>query len=132
MLLTLENFRKENHFSDAQWHKRGLSPPGAGVSEYLQYIIENCALDLIKSHAKVRSERKSKRILKRWLLCLKASDYDAEQREYICEIFGKLACLSQVNLERTLSAWIYGVVISYLIGVSRILFRSQKELRTEL
>jgi hypothetical protein len=131
MLLTLEKFRKEEHFSDAKWHKRGLSPPGEGSSEYLQYIIENCAAELIKIAPKSGSERKMKQILKHWLSCLKASDYEREEQEYICEVFSKLAEIVRLNPERLLSAWMYGAIISYLIGISRLLFRSQKELRTE-
>jgi hypothetical protein len=131
MLLTLEKFRKEEHFSDAKWHKRGLSPPGPGSNEYLQYIIENCASELIKIAPKAGSERKMKQILKRWLLCLKASDYEREEQQYICEVFSKLADIIMVNPDRLLDSWMYGVTLSYVIGISRLLFRSQKELRTE-
>lgn len=131
MLSTLEKFRKEAHFSDAKWHKRGVSPPGSGSSEYLQYIVENCAAELSKIASKTVSEKKMKQILKRWLLCLKASDYEREEQEYICEVFGKLSDIAGVNPDRMLSSWLYGAVISYLIGISRMLFRSQKEWGTE-
>jgi len=131
MLLTLEKFIKEEHFSDAKWHKRGLSPPGAGSSEYLQYIVENCTADLIKIAPKEGSERKMKQILRHWLMCLKASDYEREEQDYICEVFTKLADMVRINPDRLLDSWRYGAIISYVIGISRLFFRSQKELRTE-
>ena len=91
VLEKLKIFRNLNKFSDSAWQERGLNPSATEMSNRLEKLFDECTDDLIEAVTKSFSSRQLKIILKIKLENINSSDYDTEEREFICDYFNQLS-----------------------------------------
>lgn len=124
ILENLKAFRNFNKFSNSAWEERGLNPSSNELSEKLETLFNDCTDELIKALNLNFTPKKSKDILKHSLGTLNNSDYDTEEREFICEYFDKLAKIVFIDFKDNLNSWLYGSVLNTFFKVTSF-FKSQ-------
>jgi len=118
ILENLKAFRNFNKFSNSAWEERGLNPSPNELSEKLEKLFNNCTDELIKAINLNFTPKKYKDILKHSLGSLSSSDYDTEEREFICEYFDKLAKILSIDFKDNLNGWLYGSVLNTFFKVT--------------
>jgi len=108
----LNAFRERDKFSTSAWEERGLNPSYIEMCSTLQNLFNDCADNLIEATNSDFKSRQLKSILKRWLDSVNSSDYDTEEREFICDYFDQLSKIVSVNFRDNLNSWLYGKVLS--------------------
>jgi len=124
ILENLKAFRNFNKFSNSAWEERGLNPSPNELSEKLEKLFNDCTDELIKAINLNFTPKKFKDILKYSLVSLNNSDYDTEEREFICEYFDKLAKIVFIDFKDNLNSWLYGSVLNTFFKVTSF-FKSQ-------
>jgi len=110
----LTTFRKKDKFSTSAWKERGLNPSDSEMCNRLQSLFNDCADNLIEAINSNFNPRQLKSILKNWLGSVKSSDYDTEEREFICDYFDQLSKIVSVDFKDNLNSWLYGKLFSTL------------------
>lgn len=126
----LITFKKRDKFSISAWEERGLNPSDSAICNRLQSLFNDCADNLI---AAINSDLKPialKRILKKWLHSVNRSDYDTEEREFICDCFEQLSKIVLVDFKDSLNNWLYGMVLNTLFKVVSLFRRQETVLET--
>lgn len=118
ILENLKVFRNFNKFSNSAWEERGLNPSPNELSEKLEKLFNDCTDELIKAINLNFTPKKYKDILKHSLGSLSSSDYDTEEREFICEYFDKLAKILSIDFKDNLNGWLYGSVLNTFFKVT--------------
>lgn len=117
-------FRERDKFSTSAWEERGLNPSDSEMCIRLQNLFNDCAHDLIEATNSEFKPRQLKGILKSWLDSVNSSDYDTEEREFICDYFDELSKIVSVDFKDNLNSWLYGKVLNALIKVTSF-FKAQ-------
>lgn len=123
-------FRNFNKFSDSAWNNRGLNPSDPGLCQKLELLFNECAdnlLDGIKSGA---DSKALKRILKKGLGKFNKSDYDTEEREFICDYFFQLSDIIKIDVKADLNTWLYGMAANLLFKMNSFLKGKERILET--
>ena len=118
VLEKLKIFRNLNKFSDSAWQERGFNPSANEMSNRLENFFDECTDDLIEAVTKSFSSRQLKIILKIKLENINSSDYDTEEREFICDYFNQLSNIISVDFKDNLNNWLYGNLLNTLFKVS--------------
>jgi hypothetical protein len=126
----LKAFRQKNKFSVFAWEQRGLNPSDHEISIRLQDLFNDCADNLIEAINLDFNPQQLKGILKKWLYGVDSSDYDTEEREFICEYFYQLSKIVSVDFKDNLNSWHYGKVLSTLFKVTSFFKRGDKTIET--
>ncbi len=114
----LNAFRKLDKFSTSAWEKRGLNPSDSETCNRLQNLFNDCADNLIEATNSDFKSRQLKSILKSWLDSVNSSDYDTEEREFICDYFDQLSKIVSVDFKDNLNSWLFGKVLNTLFKVT--------------
>lgn len=117
----LINFKARNKFSEREWEKRGFNPSISEVSYKLEQLFNSIADDLITAISNNVTDKLLKAILKDSLKKLKTSDFDTEEREFICEYFYELSNIIKINFKNNLDRWLYGATLSTLVNLKSLL-----------
>ncbi len=123
----LNAFRKRDKFSISAWEERGLNPSDSEMCNRLQNLFNDCADNLIEATNSDYKPRQLKSILKNWLDSVNSSDYDTEEREFICDYFDQLSKIVSVDLKDILNNWLYGKVLNTLFKVTSF-FKGQDKI----
>ncbi len=123
----LNAFRKLDKFSTSAWEKRGLNPSDSEICNRLQNLFNDCADNLIEATNSDFKPRQLKSILKSWLDSVNSSDYDTEEREFICDYFDQLSKIVSVDFKDNLNSWLYGKVLNTLFKVTSF-FKGQDKI----
>ena len=123
----LNAFRKLDKFSTSAWEKRGLNPSDSEICNRLQNLFNDCADNLIEATNSDFKPRQLKSILKSWLDSVNSSDYDTEERDFICDYFDQLSKIVSVDFKDNLNSWLYGKVLNTLFKVTSF-FKGQDKI----
>ncbi len=123
----LNAFRKLDKFSTSAWEQRGLNPSDSELCNRLQNLFNDCADNLIEATNSDFKPRQLKSILKSWLDSVNSSDYDTEEREFICDYFDQLSKMVSVDFKDNLNSWLYGKVLNTLFRVTSF-FKGQDKI----
>lgn len=126
----LSVFRKRNKFSTSAWEERGLNPSNDEMCATLQHLFNNCADNLIEAINSDFKPKQLKSILKRWLDSVNRSDYDTEEREFICDYFDQLSTIVAVDFKDNLNSWLYGNLLNKLFKLTSFLKEQNKIIET--
>ena len=126
----LNTFRKLDKFSTSAWEKRGLNPSDSEMCNRLQNLFNDCADNLIEATNSDFKPRQLKSILKSWLDSVNSSDYDTEEREFICDYFDQLSKIVSVDFKDNLNSWLYGKVLNTLFKVTSFFKGKDKIIET--
>lgn len=123
----LNAFRKLDKFSSSAWEQRGLNPSDDEMCNRLQNLLNDCADNLIEATNSDFKPRQLKSILKSCLDSVNSSDYDTEEREFICDYFDQLSKIVSVDFKDNLNSWLYGKVLNTLFKVTSF-FKGQDKI----
>jgi hypothetical protein len=123
----LNAFRKLDKFSTSAWEKRGLNPSDSEMCNRLQNLFNDCADNLIEATNSDFKPRQLKSILKSWLDSVNSSNYDTEEREFICDYFDQLSKIVSVDFKDNLNSWLYGKVLNTLFKLTSF-FKGQDKI----
>ncbi len=123
----LTAFRKQDKFSTSEWEERGLNPSDSEMCNSLQNLFNECADNLIEAINSQFKPRELKSILKNWLYSVNSSDYDTEEREFICDYFDQLSKIVSVDFKNNLNSWLYGKTLSTLFKLTSF-FKGQDKI----
>jgi hypothetical protein len=126
----LNAFRKLDKFSSSAWEQRGLNPSDSEICNRLQNLFNDCADNLIEATNSDFKQRQLKSILKSWLYRVNSSDYDTEEREFICDYFDQLSKIVSVDFKDNLNNWLYGKVLNTLFKVTSFFKEKDKIIET--
>lgn len=130
VLEQLEAFKQLQKFSTFAWKKRGLNPSDSSLCEHLEHLFNKCADNLLDGVQSDVSTRQLKNILKHNLRNFKSSNYDTEEREFICDYFLQLSNIVSVNIKDNLNSWLYGIFINTLLKVISFITGQEKVIET--
>jgi hypothetical protein len=119
-------FKEHDKFSASAWNQRGLNPSDSTVSTHLEFLFNDCADNLIEA---VRSDLASgqlKRILKKGIHRFDKTNYDTEEREFICDYFFQLSNIVAVDFKDNLNSWLYGAVLGAVLKLTALLKGKEK------
>jgi len=123
-------FRKREKFSAIAWEERGLNPSDDEVCDRLQNLFNDCADNLIEAINSDSNPKQLKSILKKGLDSIDSSNYDTEEREFICDNFDQLSKIISVDFKDNLNNWLYGKVLNTLFKVTSFLKGREKVVAT--
>lgn len=130
VLEQLQKFRQINKFSASAWNDRGLNPSNTEVCNRLEEVFNACANNLMDAVNANSSTKELKSVLKKHLKSLQSSDYDTEEREFICDYFIHLAHIVSVDFNGNLSDWLYGSVVSSFFKIASFFKNPNKAVET--
>lgn len=110
----LQSFRKRDKFSDAAWNERGLNPSNSEMCRRLENLFNQCVDNLITAINSGASPRQLKKLLRDGLSNFNRSDYDTEEKEFICDYFDELSKIVFVDFKDDLNSWLYGKIFNAL------------------
>lgn len=114
----LEAFKNRNKFSYSAWEERGLNPSANEISDKLEILFNKCTDELINAINLSLKTKQLKLILKQNLESLYSSDFDTEEREFICNYFDQLSKIVSVEFKDNLNSWLYGNLLNIIFKVS--------------
>lgn len=114
-------FKQRDKFSTKAWNERGLNPSGDELCRRLTLSFNACADKLIHEVENRNAPGQLKKIMRSGFSQLNKSDYDREEKEFICDLFYELASIVDVDFKDTLNKWLYGSVLTTLMKIQRIL-----------
>lgn len=123
-------FKRLVKFSDSAWDKRGLTPSNDETCAILENLFNECANDLIQAAKSSFKPIQFKNILKNGLSQFNASDYDTEEREFICDYFFQLSVIVSVDFKGNLNRWLYGRILSTIFKVHSFFKGQDKVIET--
>lgn len=125
----LTDFIHRDKFSTEVWNERGLNPSSDELCQYLTSFFNTSADKLIEKVKTHSSARQLKSVLKSQLSTLEKSNFDTEEKEFICDLFHELAATVEVNFNDNLNTWLYGSVLTTLMKIQKII-RPEKIIET--
>lgn len=130
ILKQLQAFRQLDKFSTSAWNDRGLNQSDAELCERLEQLFNKCADNLIEAVNSDYSRRQLKNVLKSNLQNFRSSDYDTEEREFICDYFFQLSNIVSVDFKDNLNSWLYGTVLNTLFKITSFIKGQEKVIET--
>jgi hypothetical protein len=120
ILVQLDNFRRKDKFTDAEWSNRGLIPSNTDLSLKMETLLNQCAdsiIDLVKKNA---SDKLLKRELIKGLSRFNKLDYDTEEKEFICTYFDDLSKILDIKISSNLNAFMYGWLLVLIMKIHNV------------
>jgi hypothetical protein len=117
----LIEFKRRNKFSTEAWNERGLNPSSDELCRHLTSLFNATADKLIEKIKDGTSSRQFKAFLKTEITSLNKSNYDTEEREFICDLFHELATIVDVDFNENLNKWLYGSVLTNLMKIQKLI-----------
>ena len=117
----LTQFQERNLFSNAAWQARGLNPSASGLSGELNIYFHEVARELARLVAENGSKRRLKGTFIDALDQLSRARFDTEEREFIADVFADLAAIVGVDIRSAMNRWLYGSLLTGLLGIARLL-----------
>ena len=103
-------FKRRNKFSAEVWIERGLNPSNDAICKHLTDFFDSCTDKVISGINNKLSNEQIKHLLEKELVNLNRSDFDTEEREFICDLFFELASYINIYVNDLLGMWMYGFI----------------------
>jgi hypothetical protein len=126
----LNTFIQKDKFSTSAWVERGLNPSDDEMCNRLQNLFNGCAKNLIEATNSNYNSKQLRKIFKNWLESVNRSQYDTEEKEFICDYFHELSTIASVEFKNDLNSWLYGKVLNSLFKLSSFFRGKEKILET--
>jgi hypothetical protein len=110
----LNEFITRDKFSNEAWEMRGLNSSGPEMSEYLNQYFNNIANKLVNIES--NNTNHYKETLLEGINGIDSVQFDTEEREFIIDTFLALSEITDTNLKKELTVWMYGVDISEMLA----------------
>lgn len=110
----LKYLLKKKKFADLEWEKRGLNPSSSELCDFMEERMDLCLnslLDLVENDS---SENDLKKSLRLSLRSFNKSNFDTEEREFICDYFYEIAECVEIDFKNDLNNWLYGPFLNLL------------------
>lgn len=114
-------FKNLHKFSDTAWEERGLIPSSRELSDDLNDNFNAIVDNLISAIQKGKRGKQLSPVLKTGLKNFSKADYDTEEREFICDVFLRLARIIEIDFASDLNSWLYGSIFSAISKISKLL-----------
>lgn len=117
-------------FAESEWEKRGLNPSSSELCEHLENNLNLCLSSLIvlvegNSHSKILRED-----LNKGLRRFDKSNFDTEEKEFICEYFYEISKVIKVDFKNELNIWLYGSLLNSILKISELIKGKEKVVET--
>ena len=119
-------FKKLNKFSFSAWKERYLNPSSTRMCLKLDDLFNTLTDDLIEESKVNFKSAKYKSILKKGLSRFNVSDYDTEEREFICFYFIQLSKIVSVDFQHHVNTWMNGIILSTAFKIYSLFKRKEK------
>lgn len=113
-------------FADSEWEKRGLNPSAVQLCELMESKFNDCLNSLIPLIENNASANKLKLELKKSLKSFDKSNFDTEEREFICDYFYEISRVIEIDFKNELNKWLYGSLLSSLFNLSSFIKGKEK------
>jgi hypothetical protein len=123
-------FRNRDKFSASAWNERGLNPSASELCMRIDTLLNDCSDCLIKAANQNATPKEFKQILKTGISTLNRTDYDTEEKEFICDYLFELSNIVQVDIKYNLNSWLYGKALGTLIKATSLLRQPDKVIET--
>jgi hypothetical protein len=103
------------------WEKRGLIPSPAETVERMEALVNCVGRAALES---ILANKKPALVRKQMLLALRgtrSSEFDTEEREFLCAEVASIASLAGVSVGEHLNVWLYGWGLGMLYKVANAL-----------
>nr|WP_294788335.1 DUF4844 domain-containing protein [uncultured Flavobacterium sp.] len=110
----------KNKFADSEWIKRGLNPSKSELCDLMESKFNDCLNSLILLVENNASQNKLKLDLKTSLKSFDKSNFDAEEREFICDYFYEIAKIIEIDFKNDLNKWLYGSLMNSFLKLSSL------------
>jgi hypothetical protein len=123
-------FRHRDKFSTFAWNERGLNPSDNEICSKIESLFNDCTDDLIDATKSNSKPKQMETILKNGLGSFNSSDFDTEEREFICAYFFQLSEIVKIEFKDNLNSWSYGKVLNTLFKVTSFFKGKEKIVET--
>lgn len=113
-------------FGDFEWEKRGLNPSNSELCEHLENNFNLCLSSLIILLEANSSGKILKKELNKGLQSFDKSNFDTEEKEFICDYFYEISKIIEVNIKNELNAWLYGSLLNFIFKISDFIKGKEK------
>ena len=126
----LQKFLEKDKFSSSEWEQRGLNPSSFELCQNMNELLNDCCQNLIELSENGATNKAFKKELKNGLSAFNKSEYDTEEKEFICDYFLELSQIVDVNLKDELNKWLYGSLLNGIMKVASIFKGSPNVIET--
>ncbi|MHC0443402.1 DUF4844 domain-containing protein [Flavobacterium sp. 3-210] len=117
-------------FGDPEWERRGLNPSSSELCDHLENNFNLCLNSLIILVENNSSEKVLKKELNKGLNSFDKSNFDTEEKEFICDYFNEISKIIEVNFKNELNTWLYGSLLNFIFKVSDFIKGREKVVET--
>jgi hypothetical protein len=115
----LTQLRSQKKFTDSDWNSRGLNPSEPEIINEMIQLMNACLDELLEDLKSNATERQVRSTLIKGLKKFKSSDYDTEEKEFICDEFNKIGSALGLNISDNLNNWLYGNILGTIINLTK-------------
>lgn len=113
-------------FASSEWEDRGLNPSSDELCELMEYKFNDCLGSLILLIENNSSKDKLKLELKKSLKTFDKSNFDTEEKEFICDYFHEISTALKIDFKNELNKWLYGSLLNSFLKLSKLLEGKEK------
>lgn len=129
-LYKLKYFLEKKKFSDVEWEKRGLNPSNPELCEQMENKLNVCLISLINLIENHTSQNDLKKILYKGLKSFDKTNFDTEEKQFICDYFYEISKCIEVDFKNDLNKWLYGSILNSLLKFSELIRGKEKIIET--
>jgi len=126
----LKYLLEKKKFADSEWEKRGLNPSSSELCEKMENKLNQCLNSLINLIEHNSSQNDLKKSLRQSLKTFDKSDFDTEEKEFICDYFYEISKSIEIDFKNDLNKWLYGSLLSTVLKFSEFIKGKEKVIET--
>ena len=113
-------------FADSEWEKRGLNPSSHELCSLLESKFNACLNSIIVQVEENSKEKMLKLELLKGLKSFDKSNFDTEEKEFICDYFHEISKVIEVDFKNELNKWLYGLLLNSIFKISDFIKGKEK------
>jgi len=126
----LKYLLEKKKFSDVEWGKRGLNPSSPELCEQMENKLNVCLSSLINLIENHTPRNDLKKVLSQGLKTFDKTNFDTEEKEFICDYFYEISKCIEVDFKNNLNKWLYGSILNSLLKFSELIRGKEKIIET--
>ncbi len=126
----LKYLLEKRKFADLEWEKRGLNPSSSELCEQMENKLNQCLKSLINLLEHNSSQNDLKKSLRQSLKSFDKSNFDTEEKEFICDNFNEISKSIEIDFKNDLNKWLYGSLLSSVLKFSELIKGKEKVIET--
>jgi len=126
----LKYLLEKRKFADSEWEKRGLNPSSSELCEQMENKLNQCLNSLINLLEHNSSQNDLKKSLRQSLKTFDKSNFDTEEKEFICDYFNEISKFIEIDFKNDLNKWLYGSLLSSVLKFSEFIKEKEKVIET--